>query len=130
MDSKKDTSWTLSRNLSIDQQKLLLNYRFSLANGDTVSIRDFTSEYLLLDFWFASCLPCLKALPDLEALISTYSHLSLNIIGVNCLDEAAKVKIEKMIRKKKCRDTSIVRAQNLGRKPGNYRISFILSGIT
>ncbi len=89
-----------SQILSLDNQHLLLNYPFTLANGDTCRIRDFSKGYILLEFWFASCLPCIKALSETNYLMESYSNLEFEIIGVNCLDTANKKKLEERIRNK------------------------------
>ena len=43
-------------------------------------------KYVLLEFWASWCLPCLKEVPNLKRLYSTYQGKGLEIIGVS-LDE-------------------------------------------
>ncbi len=90
--SRPDTSIKRSanRNISLDKQNVLLNYPFILPDGDTIIIQNSTAKYLLLDFWYASCLPCLKALPELNQLAETYSDEGLEIIAINCFDKGIK----------------------------------------
>ena len=48
---------------------------------------DFKNKnYVLLEFWASWCLPCLKEVPNLKRLYSTYQGKGLEIIGVS-LDE-------------------------------------------
>ena len=73
--------------VSINSQELL-NYAFVSAQEDTIHIHDYSAGYVLLDFWFASCLPCLNALPELNRLAGMYSELE--VLAINCIDEGIK----------------------------------------
>ncbi len=45
------------------------------------------SKLLLIDFWYISCYPCLKAIPSIVKLDSIYADSILNIVGVNAFDK-------------------------------------------
>lgn len=65
---------------------ILLSYPFISPDGDTIILDDVNNDYILLDFWYSSCLPCLKAMPKLSDLAMKYQHTSLSVYGVNCID--------------------------------------------
>ena len=53
----------------------------------SIKLSDFKNKkYVLLEFWASWCLPCLKEVPNLKRLYSTYQGKGLEIIGVS-LDE-------------------------------------------
>ncbi len=72
----------------------ILNYSFIKPNGDTSYISELSSKYILLDFWYTSCLPCLKAIPIIDSLGMSYATADLEIIGVNCFDKNIKENLE------------------------------------
>jgi thiol-disulfide isomerase/thioredoxin len=43
-------------------------------------------RFLLLDFWFLGCSPCIKAQPRIEALYKKYKRKKLDVVGINCVD--------------------------------------------
>ena len=77
-------------NLTHAQLQLLMNYPFISAQQDTVHIANLDAQYILLDFWYASCAPCLKALPELNSLSITYPDSILTVIGINCFDKKTR----------------------------------------
>jgi thiol-disulfide isomerase/thioredoxin len=70
--------------------EFLLTYPLASADGDTVILDESNSAYILLDFWYASCLPCIQAMPQISQLAGEYSEQSLQVYGVNCFDMAIK----------------------------------------
>ncbi len=44
---------------------------------------------LLIDFWYRSCYPCLKAMPALENLHQKYKDKGLLVVGINARDASA-----------------------------------------
>ncbi len=41
------------------------------------------SKYVLVDFWFSRCKPCLSQLPQLKEIYKTYSPLELDVVGIS-----------------------------------------------
>lgn len=64
----------------------LTNTDLRLNNNKTVKISDLKDKVVLLDFWYLSCYPCLKAIPDLIQLQKEFKD-DLVIIGINDVDE-------------------------------------------
>lgn len=80
----------------INMDSLLARVIYS-ADGDSITIDEIEAKIYLVDFWYLSCLPCLKALPHLQDLSDKYRAMGLKVIGVNCFDDKMKtVAIEKL----------------------------------
>lgn len=62
---------------------------FTLPNldGDTVQLSDFQDGWILFDFWFTTCYPCIKALPKIEKIHQTYKKYGLTVLGIHVQDE-------------------------------------------
>lgn len=74
---------------------LLLHYPFVTATGDTMSIASLKNGYLVLDFWYASCEPCLRALPVANQLAEDYADKELQLIGINCFNKDIRENVVK-----------------------------------
>lgn len=72
--------------LSVRNLSYLLSYPFILATGDTIQVGSWEGKFILLDFWFASCLPCQKALPALDTISKKFEPYGLKVAGINCFD--------------------------------------------
>ncbi len=90
-------------NLTHAQFQLLMNYPFISAQQDTARIANLDAQYILLDFWYASCAPCLKALPELNSLSETYQDSILSVIGINCFDKKNRQGLTEKLRAKDIR---------------------------
>jgi thiol-disulfide isomerase/thioredoxin len=82
-------------------QKLLFDYQYVSDAGDTVSLPVNDAAYILLDFWFASCLPCLEAMPEINAMAIQYAAHGLNVIAMNCFDLGIRESLVSKLREKK-----------------------------
>jgi thiol-disulfide isomerase/thioredoxin len=54
------------------------------------SLTDHRGKYVLIDFWYMSCYPCIMAIPHLTALDEKYREKGLVVIGANPVDTAEK----------------------------------------
>ena len=52
------------------------------ADGELVSLSDFTGRPVVLNFWFPSCPPCRAEMPDFEAAFLRHKDSGLQFIGV------------------------------------------------
>lgn len=60
---------------------------------DSISLNNLKGQYVLLDFWFIGCGPCIQSIPMLNELQNKFSNDRLSVIGVNCLtDDVEKIK--------------------------------------
>ncbi|MSS75762.1 MAG: TlpA family protein disulfide reductase [Methyloglobulus sp.] len=73
-----------------NQQKLT---EFSLPNlsGKQRNIKEWQGKVLVINFWATWCPPCLKEMPEFEALHTEYEKKGLQFIGI-ALDDAEPVK--------------------------------------
>ncbi|WP_296619171.1 redoxin domain-containing protein, partial [Marivirga sp.] len=51
--------------------------------GDTVSLKDFRGDYLLVDFWAAWCKPCRQENPNIVEAYNKYKDEGFQILGVS-----------------------------------------------
>lgn len=50
--------------------------------GDSISLADFRGQYVLLDFWFIGCLPCVRAIPEIQALSDKFDPEQVKVISI------------------------------------------------
>lgn len=60
-----------------------------LADGTTVSSKDYAGKVLVVNFWYAGCPPCRVEAPDLESLSQKYASQGVGFLGVNLYDSAS-----------------------------------------
>lgn len=58
-------------------------FRSVTMTGDTISLSDYKSKYVLLDFWASWCVPCRAALPELKLLYKKYHVKGIEFISVS-----------------------------------------------
>lgn len=75
-----------SVHFSDEQLRRLLDAELIDANDQPVQLQEMEADMILLDFWYASCAPCLKGLPRLDELQKKYRGHGLMVIGINCFD--------------------------------------------
>ncbi|MFH1051521.1 MAG: TlpA disulfide reductase family protein [bacterium] len=52
-----------------------------------VNLNNFEGKTILLDFWYMSCSPCVKAIPEINKLYNKYKKKGLIAIGINSNDD-------------------------------------------
>ncbi len=67
--------------------------------GDTLPSKQFENKWLLVDYWTAGCLPCIKEFPVMETYYQTMDTSQLQIIMLNI--DGKKKKWEKVFKKRK-----------------------------
>lgn len=58
---------------------------------DTIRLGDYKGKVVLLDFWYMSCRPCIKALPHLDELSQTYKDRGVEVIGIDSPDNPKRL---------------------------------------
>lgn len=61
-------------------------------DGKRVTLDELKGRVVLLDFWATFCVPCVDALPELQALHAKYQQRGLTVVGVTIDDRAPLVK--------------------------------------
>ncbi|PRP67139.1 hypothetical protein BST86_08530 [Nonlabens agnitus] len=72
---------------------------FNFQLNDSISLKDYRNKYVLVDFWYKDCFPCIKAIASLNKIRTEYSKNDLAILGLNPYDnkEKDKEKLEEFI---------------------------------
>lgn len=55
-------------------------------DGTTRSLAQFKDSIVLLDFWYTTCAPCIRAIPMLERINEKFRGRGVVVPGVNCFD--------------------------------------------
>lgn len=58
------------------------DFELSRVGGGTVSLADLRGQLVLLDFWATWCVPCVKAIPELNALHLAQKERGFQVLGV------------------------------------------------
>ncbi len=69
--------------------------------GETLSLESLRGKVVLVDFWATWCKPCIKTMPELEAIYRDYEKLGLEVVGVS-VDQGddREKKVKKFLDKK------------------------------
>lgn len=76
---------------------------FSLPNSmdKFIKLSDIKSEFVLIDFWFSTCIPCIESFPDLKEVYSSSSRSKFEVLGVSVDAQKRKEKWKSVIEKEK-----------------------------
>ena len=70
----------------------LTSFELFSTDGTQFDLSKVNSRYILLDFWHKGCIPCLKAIPHINALKMTFSDEEVSIFGINPIDNLNNIK--------------------------------------
>jgi thiol-disulfide isomerase/thioredoxin len=59
--------------------------------GKTHTLSDYKGKVVVLDFWATWCAPCVKTMPEIQALHEKYKDLGVKVFGVNTWEEGNSV---------------------------------------
>lgn len=54
--------------------------------GDSLRLSTEPSRLVILDFWYSSCYPCMKAMPHLQEIFAKYRERGVTVWGLNSVD--------------------------------------------
>jgi peroxiredoxin len=77
--------------LVTDEGKPAPAFTLESFDGKPLSLTDFRGQVVLLDFWGTFCIPCVNALPELQALHAKNASRGFAVVGVTVDDRAAMV---------------------------------------
>lgn len=98
--------------------------------GAAVTLKDFKNKLLILDFSYMSCMPCIKAIPHLVAIVERFGQKNVAVLAMNSKDgdEKGKQKLPEFISKNKMNYPVVLTspgtdsAYNVKAYPGLYLI--------
>lgn len=95
--------------------------------GNEVSVSDYLGKVVVLDFWASWCGPCMKAMPHLQKVATTYKEQGVVVLGSSTRDKRSA--FEKWIRTNGAKYPDIVWAHDPADR-GPERASRALYGVT
>lgn len=98
-------------------QMTLLNGAFK---AEKIKMKAMPQKYLLVDFWFSNCVPCLKQFPEYKRLYTRYNQLGFDLVGISVDRYSDTAEWRKIISRER-----IIWKQYLdvaGVQAGNFRI--------
>ena len=77
--------------------------KFTLVNqfGKEYALDSLKGKIVIVDFWYTTCYPCIKAMPLLEDLYQKYEEKGLVVLGVNPIDTLDMEKLDKFLTENK-----------------------------
>lgn len=72
--------------------------------GETVSLESLQGKLVLVDFWATWCVPCVKAMPDMQKLQDKYGAKGFTVVGIS-IDEEGTKKVASFLAKSKVKFT-------------------------
>jgi thiol-disulfide isomerase/thioredoxin len=66
-----------------------------------ISLEALRGRVVLLDFWATWCIPCVKAMPEMQKLAEKYAEKPVTVIGVNQDARGMDAKVKKFLAEKK-----------------------------
>ena len=63
--------------------KIMADFQLPDSTGKMISLYSIKSRYILIDFWFSTCKPCIDGFPELIELYNKTSREDLTIIGIS-----------------------------------------------
>jgi peroxiredoxin len=78
----------LCKNLEIGHT--INDFKLSDTTNQIIALSEIKSDYVLLDFWFSTCKPCLASFPELLELYHKTDRKKLEIVGISIDKESQK----------------------------------------
>lgn len=97
----------------------LSNFTASDLTGHVYNLKDLEGKVVVLNFWFVACAPCVKEIPELNAMVERYSKREDVVFLAIALDQ--KDEIKKMIAQTPFNYTIIPNGKEITQK--NYKVA-------
>lgn len=78
----KDIREEIKKMESVGEGVRIKPFQKTTISNTKLDLANVKSKYILLDFWGSWCGPCIKAIPELQALYNTFDESRLKIIGI------------------------------------------------
>lgn len=78
-----------TQEIAPDQRGEAVDFAGTLDNGSPVSSADFAGQVLVVNFWYATCGPCIIEAPRLEQAFQTFEGQDVEFLGINTYDQPA-----------------------------------------
>lgn len=59
---------------------------FLIETNSEFNLSNFSDEIIILDFWYRTCPPCIKSVPQLNNIYSKYKSKGVKLFGINNID--------------------------------------------
>lgn len=66
-----------------------VSFSGTLDDGSPVSSADYAGKVLVVNFWYATCGPCIIEAPRLEQVYQTFQGQDVDFLGINTYDQPA-----------------------------------------
>ncbi len=81
-----DSERTLLKEMKVEMPTMLIeahNFEMKLMDGRELPLSEFRGKFVLLNFWATWCAPCLREMPDMEALQENVGSENLTVLAVS-----------------------------------------------
>jgi thiol-disulfide isomerase/thioredoxin len=76
-----------TQEIAPDQRGEPVDFKGTLDNGSPVSSADFSGKVLVVNFWYATCGPCIIEAPRLEQAYQSFQGQDVAFLGINTYDQ-------------------------------------------
>ncbi len=80
--ANKTAKYIAARN-QFKKGTLVRNFALPDSSNTQIGLDGIKSEYVLLDFWFSTCKPCIESFPELISFYGKYGRDKIEIIGLS-----------------------------------------------
>nr|WP_114853830.1 TlpA disulfide reductase family protein [Brachybacterium sp. YJGR34] len=78
----------VSTEIAAEDRTEAIDFSGTTYDGEEFAVSDHLGEVLVLNVWYASCPPCRKEAPDLQAIHEEYAEQGVSFVGINVRDAA------------------------------------------
>ncbi|KZE43319.1 alkyl hydroperoxide reductase [Microbacterium sp. T32] len=78
-----------TQEIAPDQRGEPVQFSGTLDNGSTATSADYAGKVLVVNFWYATCGPCIVEAPRLEQAYQSFQGQDVAFLGVNTYDQPA-----------------------------------------